>query len=205
MSTPLRIRSRVSWAVLGLLLERPSYGYEVHQRMARRFPAELLDPVPSHVYSALDVLERAGFVEALPVGDAEEATTASHGSLRKRQPKVHYRVTADGAHAFRSWLAEQMRSDPEHGEFVQRLALAAGTRRLSLMHELVDEYEQACAREAQALPLAGADGLPAGSPDVLVRRLTVAARRTALEGQMAWIRYARKEIKAFERGEETAE
>lgn len=204
MSAPLPMRSRVNWAVLGLLLERPSYGYELHQRMARRFPADVLDPTQSHVYAALDVLERTELIEVLPESEVEEAADASRGGARKRLPKVHYRATAAGGHAFRSWLAEQMRSDPAHGEFVRRLALAAGMHRIGLMHELVDAYEDGCVREAQALPLPGADGLPAKSPDVLVQRLAVAARRAVLEGQMTWLRYARKEIEAFERSEESS-
>jgi DNA-binding PadR family transcriptional regulator len=196
------IRSQVNWTVLGLLLERPSYGYELHQRMARRIPAELLDPVPSHVYAALNVLERAGLIEPLSDADPDGVVgAAASGGGRQRQPKVHYRATAEGGRAFRAWLAEQMRSDPAHGEFVRRLALAAGTRRVDLMHDLVDAYEAGCVREAQALPMAGADGLPARSPDALVDRLTVAARRTTLEAHHAWLQYARKEIDAFERGE----
>jgi DNA-binding PadR family transcriptional regulator len=200
MSAAPRMRSQVNWAVLGMLVERPSYGYELHQRIARRFPAEVLDPQPSHVYAALDVMERSGFIEALPYADDE---TPARG--RPRQPKIHYRVTPDGARALSGWMAEELRSDPGQIEFVRRVALASGMRRAGLMDELVDAYEDACAREAQALPLPGADGLAARSPDVLVQRLTVAARRTALEGQMAWLRYARKEIGAFERGEESDE
>lgn len=196
------MRSPVNWAVLGLLLERPSYGYELHQRLARRFPADVLDPLLSHVYAALNVMERAGYIEPLPGADEDEWPGAAHE--RRRQPKVHYRVTPEGARAFRVWLAAELRSDPGQVEFVRRVALAAGMGRVGLMNELVDAYEDACVREAQTLPLPGADGLPATSPDVLVRRLTVAARRAALEGQMAWLRYARKEIEAFEHGEESS-
>lgn len=199
MSASLPMRSQVNWAVLGMLVERPSYGYELHQRIARRFPANVLDPLPSHIYAALNVMERAGFIEPLPE-DEHEAPEAARG--RRRQPKVHYRATPTGARAFRGWMAAKLRADPGQIEFVQRMALASGMGRAGLMDELVDAYEDACAREAQSLPLPGADGLPARSPDVLVHRLTVAARRAMLEGQMAWLRYARKEIEAFERGEE---
>lgn len=205
MSAPPRMRSHVNWAVLGMLLERPSYGYELHRRMTRRIPADVLDPSQSHVYAALDVLERTGLIEPLEADEVQEAVGASRGGARRRQPKVHYRATAQGGAAFRSWLAEQMRSDPAHGELVRRLALAAGMRRVGLMHELVDAYEDACVREAHALPMASADGRPAQSADVLVERLTVNARRATLDAHMAWLTYARKEIEAFERGEEQGE
>lgn len=200
MSAAPQMRSQVNWAVLGLLLERPSYGYELHQRMARRFPAELLDPHRSHVYAALNVMLKAGFIEPIPPDEVAETAEAASASER-RQPKVHYRVTAEGGRAFRTWLAEQLRSDPAHDDLVRRIALAAGMRRVGLIHDLVSIYEDACAGEAQTLPMPGVDGLPARSPEVLVRRLTVAARRMALEGQMAWLRYARREIEAYERGQ----
>lgn len=197
------MRSQVNWVVLGMLLERPSYGYEVHQRVARRFPPELLDPIVSHVYAALNALERKNLIEPVPNRQPDEVDARpARGGVRQRQPKIYYRATAEGDRAFGSWLAEQMRSDPGHGEFVRRLALAACTRRSGLMHELVDAYERECVREAQALPMAGADGLPARSPDVLVHRLTVAAHRAMLEAHMAWLQYARREIRAFECGEE---
>lgn len=201
MSASPPMRSQVNWAVLGLLLERPSYGYELHQRMARRFPAELLDPHRSHVYAALNVMLKAGFIEPIPPDQIAETAEASSASER-RQPKVHYRVTAEGGRAFRTWLAEQLRADPAHDELVHRIALAAGARRIGLMHDLLSAYEAMCADEAQMLPMPGVDGLPARSPEVLIRRLMVMARRIALEGQMAWLRYARREIEAYERGQE---
>ncbi len=192
MSAHRPMRSSVNWAVLGLLLERPSYGYELHQRLARRFPPEVLDPVPSHVYAALNMLERRGLIEPLLGWEDDDGTS-------RRQPKVHYRVTALGGREFRGWLAEQMRTDPAHADFVQRLALAAGMRRAAVVHELVDAYEDGCMREAHALPMPSADGNPARSADALVRRLTVGARRATVDAHMAWAQYARKEIEAFER------
>jgi len=204
MSAPQQMRSQVNWAVLGLLLERPSYGYELHQRMARRFPAELLDPHRSHVYAALNVMLKAGFIEPISPDEIAETAEASPAS-EQRQPKVHYRVTAEGGRAFRAWLAKELRSAPAHDELVRSIALAAGARRVGLMHDLVNVYEDTCADEAQMLPMPGVDGLPARSPEVLVRRLTVTARRIALEGQLAWLRYARREIEAYERGEEATD
>lgn len=88
------MRSTVDVAVLGLVLERPSYGYELSKRFEQRFGA-LLSVSRSHIYSALNSLLRDRLIEPLP----------HDGSLR--QPKVHYRATADGVAAFRTWLAER--------------------------------------------------------------------------------------------------
>lgn len=189
------MRSPVNWVVLGMVIERPSHGYEVHQRIVRRFPPEVLRPLPSHVYAALHVLERGGLIEPLPAA-ADES-----GAGARRQPKVRYRATPDGARAFRRWLGARL-PDPGQRELVQRLALAAGMGRPGLLEELVDAYEDACARTAQALPMPGADGAPARSVEALVRRLTVAAQRAALEAQMSWLRYARREAALFERRQE---
>jgi DNA-binding PadR family transcriptional regulator len=201
----VRIRSAVNWAVLGLVIERPSYGYELFQRLERRYGG-VLDPPISQIYAALNALERAALIEPLP----EEARTldADDGLRRaaRRQPKVHYRATASGARAFRIWVAEQIREDPRHVELLRRIAgaAAAGVDRTGTMRELVDAYERACVEEASKLPLppARAGVTPAAAAGELVERRVLAARRGLLDAHFAWIAYARKEIEAFERTRE---
>lgn len=196
------MRSAVNWAVLGLVIERPSYGYELFQRLERRYGG-VLDPPISQIYAALNALERAELIEPLP---ADEAGTPEDGApSRRRQPKVHYRATASGARAFRAWVAEGMRDDPLHGELLRRIAGAAaapGIDAVSAMRELVDTYERACVEEASRLPLPPARNAatPAAAAGELVERLVLAARRGLLDAQFAWIDHARKEIDAFEQG-----
>lgn len=192
----------MNWAVLGLVIERPSYGYELFQRLERRYGG-VLDPPISQIYAALNALERAELIEPLP---EEERALVLDDALRpaaKRQPKVHYRATASGARAFREWVAEQMREDPRHVELLRRIAgtAAAGVDRAGTMRALVDAYERACVEEASMLPLPPArDGAsPAAAAGELVERLVLAARRGLLDAHFAWIAYARKEIDAFER------
>jgi len=196
------MRSAVNWAVLGLVIERPSYGYELFQRLERRYGG-VLDPPISQIYAALNALERASLIEPLleeePAAEPEERLRAS----AKRQPKVHYRATASGARAFREWVADQMREDPRHVEMLRRIAgtAAAGVDRAGTMRALVDAYERACVEEASQLPLPPArDGAtPAVAAGELVERLVLEARRGLLDAHFAWIAYARKEIEAFER------
>ncbi|HMJ02489.1 MAG TPA: PadR family transcriptional regulator [Conexibacter sp.] len=194
----------MNWAVLGLVIERPSYGYELFQRLERRYGG-VLEPPISQIYAALNALERAELIEPLPleqsVGAAEEAAP-----VRRRQPKVHYRATASGARAFRAWVAEGMRDDPQHAELMRRIAgtaAAAGVDRVEAMRELVDTYERACVEEASRLPLPPARraATPAAAAGELVERLVLAARRGLLDSHFAWIDYARKEIDAFEGGQ----
>lgn len=195
------MRSAVNWAVLGLVIERPSYGYELFQRLERRYGG-VLDPPISQIYAALNALERSALIEPLP---EEERPLVPDEALRpaKRQPKVHYRATASGARAFREWVAEQMRDDPRHVELLRRIAgtAAAGVDRAGTMRALVDSYERACVEEASMLPLPPAReaATPASAAGELVERLVLAARRGLLDAHFAWIAYARKEIDAFER------
>jgi len=190
------MRSAVNWAVLGLVLERPSYGYELSQRLERR-SSGVLDPPISQIYAALNALERAELIEPLPVQEApaEEPPTA------RRQPKVHYRATSSGARAFRDWVAEGMRDDPRHAELMRRIAGAAsatGVDRVQAMRELVDAYERACVEEASRMPLPPMRGeTPAAAAGELVERLVLAAQRGLLDAHFAWIEHARRELDAF--------
>jgi len=196
------MRSAVNWAVLGLVIERPSYGYELFQRLERRYGG-VLDPPISQIYAALNALERAALIEPLPEEDRMALPDDALRPAAKRQPKVHYRATASGARAFREWVGEQMREDPRHVELLRRIAgtAAAGVDRAATMRELVDAYERACLEEASMLPLPPAREAttPAAAAGELVERLVLAARRGSLDAHFAWIAYARKEIDAFER------
>jgi DNA-binding PadR family transcriptional regulator len=196
------MRSAVNWAVLGLVIERPSYGYELFQRLERRYVG-VLDPPISQIYAALNALERAALIEPQPEKERAHQPDDALRPAARRQPKVHYRATASGARAFREWVAEQMRDDPRHVELLRRIAgtAAAGLDRTGTMRSLVDAYERACVEEASQLPLPPArDGAtPAAAAGELVERLVLAARRGLLDAHFAWIAYARKEIEAFER------
>jgi DNA-binding PadR family transcriptional regulator len=195
----VRMRSAVNWAVLGLVIERPSYGYELFQRLGRRYDG-VLEPPISQIYAALDGLERALLIEPLQQDEAAQLEDEA-GSRRsaRRQPKVHYRATPKGARAFRSWLAEQLREDPVHGELLRRLAATggAGLRRPEILHELIDDYERACVEEASRLPLRNRESAPAGTAQELVERLVLGGRRALLDAQHEWIAYARRELQAF--------
>lgn len=199
------MRSAVNWAVLGLVIERPSYGYELFQRLERRYGG-VLDPPISQIYAALNALERAELIEPLPEAQRTAEREPTARPTAKRQPKVHYRATAGGARAFREWIAEGMRDDPQHAELLRRIAgtAATGFDRAGTMRELVDAYERACVEEASRMPLPPARSAttPAVAAGELVERLVLAARRGLLDAHFSWIDYARKEIDAFERTRE---
>ena len=78
------MQSPVNWALLGLVIERPSYAYELAQRFDRTYEGALSLSSTSHVYTALRALEDARLIEEVP------------GSGTGRQPKPRYRAS-DGA------------------------------------------------------------------------------------------------------------
>jgi DNA-binding PadR family transcriptional regulator len=186
------VRSTVNWAVLGLVIEKPSYGYELSQRFERRF-GEVLRVGTSHIYAALNSLEKEGLIEPMPTEEASE---------RRRQPKIHYRATAAGARAYGGWLGERMRDDSQRVALLGRL-LSTGALDAHAMLALVERYERECLEEAGriAIPPRGESDSVRDAAHALVERLVAEERRLALHGQLMWVEFARKELRALaERG-----
>src|ERR1700731_241869 len=57
------MQSLVNWALLGLVIERPSYAYELAQRFERTYEGVLSLSSISHVYTALGTLRDRSLVE----------------------------------------------------------------------------------------------------------------------------------------------
>lgn len=166
-------------AVLGLVIERPSYGYEVWQRFEARF-GEVIDVGASRIYQAFDGLLADGLIEQAP--------GVPGGS--RRQPRPCYRATDRGTDAHRTWLAEELRGDPARLELHRRL-LATGADDLPTLLQVVDRYEQGCLDEIAALR---PDARPAA--EAMRDRLLAEERRLVLEARMRWILFARRQLEA---------
>lgn len=179
------MKAGTKYAVLGLLLERPSYGYEVLVRFRRAFDAGQWAISPQGLYASLDRLERDGLIE--PV--AEQLA-----SVRRRQPKTPYRVTPSGARELRTFLDSPMNPAPSRAEFLVRLQCAA-SREADALVRLLDGYEHACLDELARI---GTHAQPAGEggeqPGTLVERLALEDRRLGLQARLTWIQYARQEL-----------
>ncbi len=134
------LQASVNWAVLGLVIEKPSYGYEIGRRFIARFggfiPASL-----SNIYTTLDRLVRMGLVEPTHA----QATTASG-----RQHKLHYRATSEGARAYRAWLARKLRELDQRSELLLRL-LSVCLRGVPALDEVLERYEAECVQERAQL------------------------------------------------------
>jgi DNA-binding PadR family transcriptional regulator len=187
-STSAVLRSQVVCAVLGLVIEKPSHGYEIGQRFERRF-GEFLSVGRSSIYAALGSLMDAELVEKL-------SPRSNTGVARGAKAGASYRATAHGARAYRGWLADRVRNDPQRVAMLGRMALAC-VHSVEAAMDFIARYEQECVREAQELarPGAGAAGGEDGLSAVL-ERLLVEERRRMIDAQLAWITYARAELRA---------
>jgi len=175
------VKAGTKYAVLGLLLEQPSYGYEVLVRFRQAFDAGQWAVSPQGLYASLDRLERDGLIEpvAAPAGEA-----------RRRQPKTPYRVTAQGARELRQFLESPINADPSRAEFLVRLQCAVSKDAAALL-ELLDGYENACLEELARI---GAEGGTDRQVIDLVERLALEDRRLGLQARLNWIEFAREQL-----------
>jgi DNA-binding PadR family transcriptional regulator len=183
------MRSPVYWAVLGLVIERPSYGYELLKRFEREYGQMLPLSSESHVYRALDVLRGRGLIE--------DVLTAGHGTASGRQPRPRYRSTIEGIRGYRDWLIARVRQDHRpSGLFARELAVLAREPDVAL--EIIDCCEQACTKRQG---VAGGSGAGAAVDEVagLAARLVDEESRLTEQATLPWVRYARSEFEALAR------
>jgi DNA-binding PadR family transcriptional regulator len=177
------MQSSVNWALLGLVIERPSYAYALAQRFERVYEGVLSLSSMSHAYTALGTLRERGFVEEIP------------GTRTGRQPKPVYRATPLGVRGYREWLVAQAEEDLRRGRlFVTQLTALA--RDMPVAVDTLERYEQACMREAGATSIVAGEAHedPAAR---LLERLLVEEGRLAVGAKLAWIEFARQELEAF--------
>jgi DNA-binding PadR family transcriptional regulator len=177
-------QSAVQWALLGLVIERPSYGYELATRVERAYGGEVRLSSTSYAYTALEALKDRGLVE-------EVAGTGSD-----RQPKPIYRATLAGVTAFKEQLVAEISEDRRRSRVSAR-KLAVFAREPEAALALIGRMREACLKEAvrsSSPPLSTPD-----EPDTTSRlgaRLAAEEGRLALDAKLAWLDYAARELKA---------
>jgi DNA-binding PadR family transcriptional regulator len=183
------MRSPLNWALLGLVIQRPSYGYELVQRFERTYADALELSSPSQIYTALDMLARRSLIEEMPPEDAPPGVI--------RQPKPHYRATAEGVHGYLAWLIAHLGEERRRSRlFTAQLATLAPATALAV----IERYEHACLEEASRLPIAGAGGLHGDDTSKLASRLVCESDRLAMGARLEWVEYARRELIALVSG-----
>lgn len=106
-------RSPLKAAILAVLLEGPTYGYDVAQRINRRMGASW-HVQPKHIYKLLDQLERAGLAwhESRPI-DTPPYT------------RKYYHPTDEAVQARREWLVAPPAASTMRADIHTRLAFAS--------------------------------------------------------------------------------
>jgi DNA-binding PadR family transcriptional regulator len=175
------MRSPVNWALLGLVIERSSYGLELFHRFERMYGQALPLSGESHIYAALDQLEQRGFTERIGV------------SARARQPKPRYRATQSGQSSYEDWLVDQMAAARSREElWIRQLGVFAHDPNAAL--HLLGRFE--CEHLKTA-------GQAARSPDAtidsradLMDDLVAERQRLAYGEMLSWLQYAQDRFEA---------
>lgn len=175
--------------VLGLVIERPGYGYELQQRLDRRFA--FLGLSERVVYRALDSLCRDGLIEE--VGEKQIGRT-SRGA-----PKKIYAATSTGLDEFGGWIAEPCEIAVVREEVHVKVVLSQ-EQNFARVIELTERLEQACLmalREMQEAEPPALEELadPAFPWATATAVLIDDAEATRLQGTIDWLQRVRAVVR----------
>jgi DNA-binding PadR family transcriptional regulator len=163
-------------AVLGLVIERPGYGYDLARRLQERFGSSGF--APTGVYSALDQL-------------SSEALVRSAGADKARgAQRTVYEATPEGIEQFERWMLDSSSLAPVRDELYMKLALSKPGN-LSRLIELARAQEEECLTQLQELRAPAPRGAAAstGWPDVAVL-LVRDAEIKQLQARVEWLQKA---------------
>ena len=170
-------------AILGLVIERPGYGYQLVQRLEERFGSSAF--APSGVYSALDQLSRDEFVRA--------AGEMGAGRARRAAPRTIYEATEEGVEHFEAWMLGSSPTPPLRDELHMKIALCR-PRNLPRLIELVYGQELACMGRLRDLKeLSEAE--VRGDPQEWSRMMRVLSRDAEValwKARIEWLQSARE-------------
>jgi DNA-binding PadR family transcriptional regulator len=171
-------------AVLGLLLDKPAYQYElVNQLQHRLGPSWVVNT--GQLSQITKRLEKEGLI-----GRVEGAAA--------REDRQVYAITEEGILEFDRWWSS---TEPNPRRLTRRPLLVkislAGPERLAEALKLIDSYETECAAELTELTSKDAKIVagPVVRADHELLRLALAERIIEKEGQLAWAKLARTKVK----------
>jgi DNA-binding PadR family transcriptional regulator len=171
-------------AVLGLVIERPGYGYQLARRLDERFGSS--EFAPSCVYSALDQLTRDRLVRELRSTDP--------GPARRGGQRIVYEATARGVAEFHAWMHGPSPAPPLRDELHMKIALCR-PRDLPRLIDMLYGQELACRarlRELQDDPGRCANAEPPGDWTRVTRALGRDTEIACWKGRIEWLQSARK-------------
>lgn len=175
--------------MLGLVIERAGYGYDLQQRLDQRFG--FLGFSDRVVYKALDSLEGDGLITE--VGEKRA------GRTRRGAPKKLYSATDAGISEFDRWIGEPCELSTVREEIHVKLVLAQAPNFERLL-EVVWRFEQSCLRQLRALREVEPPSLeelsdPAHPWELASRVLVDDAEVIRLQGTLEWLERARRVVR----------
>ena len=175
--TSAPMHSAVNSALLGLVIERPSYAYELALRFERTYDGALTLPSVSHIYTALASLRKRGLVEE-----------AAYGGPRQR-----YQPTGKGLARHAVWLIGEVSEERRRERrLVSQLGPLGRTPERAI--EVLDRYEQACLAEIAAAPHRA---VRRPARPVLIALLIGEETRLSVAAKLRWAQYARAQLLAL--------
>jgi DNA-binding PadR family transcriptional regulator len=164
--------------VLGLLVERPGYGYDLQQRIEARLG--FLGLSESAVYKILERLEGEGWIE--------ETGQRRIGVTRRGAPRVMYRATPLGRERFKQWMATPCARAVLRDELQAKLNVADPDDLPDLL-ALAEAQAAACLSELAALhrPMLARAAEPAVPWHVAATMMVDDFRMRSLQTLVDWL------------------
>ncbi|HEX3911181.1 MAG TPA: helix-turn-helix transcriptional regulator [Solirubrobacteraceae bacterium] len=169
-------------AVLGLVIERPGYGYQLAQRLDERFGSSGF--APSGVYSALDQLSRDELVRS--------AGELGAGPARRAAPRTIYEATEEGLDHFEAWMLDPSPMPPLRDELHMKIALCR-PRNVPRLIDMIGGQELVCLGRLRDLKHL-AEEVPGSSRDWsrLMGVLAAEAEIAFWNARIEWLQSARE-------------
>ena len=178
------MHSQVNWSLLGLVIKRPSYVYELAQRFERTYEGVLSLSSVSHIYTAIAALESRSLIERFP------------GTGTDAQSKPTYKATKHGVEEYRRWLLGTLEEDRRRQQlFVLQLAALMGDPRAAL--GILRDYEQECEEQKTKTHTREKTNETVEANGGLVARLLAEEQRLVLDAKLIWAQYAQRELEKF--------
>lgn len=180
-------------AVLGLIVERRGYGYDLIRRFNERL-GTAWNLNQSTVYTSIDDLYDRGLIMV------RDENGKLMGRRPRRSPKLIYESTPAGVEEWETWLTAPIgRVEPVRAEIFLKVALATQKHALALL-QVIDAHIDACAN-ALADQLAGyqldADGAREVSWSIAAGYFINDAAIGRLQSDLAWLRRVRAGVEAL--------
>jgi DNA-binding PadR family transcriptional regulator len=180
-------------AVLGLVVERRGYGYDLIRRFNERF-GEVWDLNPSSIYTSLDALAEDKLVVSF------ERQRAGRDAAVRRRWVVMFEATPEGRDHFLSWLTAPVPElEPIRSDIFLKVGMTTQENALALVNVLDVQIEACTDRLARLLTryhLPECDAGPVSWPTALPWFLVEAAI-IQVQGQITWLRRVRAAAELF--------